>query len=198
MGAGLPSTSAYRSRGPTVPSLDTLDAHGGADSGRGVGRRPTLTIGDVQVIQVHIEETAPAEQSSAVKRVFADSGLDAEVTADYGRRSLDVFPWAIIFVVSTPLRAFFQSFGSEGGKDAYAKFKEFMHQLRKSRSGAGSGSGTVDVSDPDGTRIIFGSELPDEAIEALANVDWDAVRGGYIVWNNERQEWYDHLPKRRD
>lgn len=45
------------------------------------------------------------------------------------------------------------------------------------------------VTDPEGTSLSLKSGIPDEAIEAFKDVDWSAVKGGDIVWNENRKLW---------
>jgi len=52
------------------------------------------------------------------------------------------------------------------------------------------GQGSLDISAPDGTEIALDSRIPDEALDALAEIDWDAVRGDYLTWDDDRREWY--------
>jgi hypothetical protein len=44
--------------------------------------------------------------------------------------------------------------------------------------------------------VILSSTLPDEAIEALGELDWTEKRGDYLVWSDDRREWRD--PTKRD
>ncbi len=59
--------------------------------------------------------------------------------------------------------------------------------------------GVVDMTiiDSEGTSLsVLAPELSDEAVAALAKVDWSAVRGGEIVWNEELKAWERHEPLR--
>jgi hypothetical protein len=49
------------------------------------------------------------------------------------------------------------------------------------------------LRDPDRTNLILHSSYPDEALDALRELDWDAVRGDYLVWDEERRGWRARL-----
>lgn len=67
-----------------------------------------------------------------------------------------------------------------------------MRDLWNAREGTGNGEGHVDFGDLEDTRLIMPPTLPDEALDALEDLDWDELRGGWIVWDADRREWVDH------
>jgi hypothetical protein len=143
-------------------------------------------------LPIHIEETAPPGHADAVVDAFRQAGFDVEVQADYGRRSLGDLPWVVQVAVDGSLAGFFGALGV----DAYNRFKALVHAIRHARAGAGSGEGEIDFADSDATHLIVGSQLRDEAMDALADADWSDLQGGWLVWRADRQEWIDHT--RRD
>jgi hypothetical protein len=153
-----------------------------------------------QIKKVVIEDTAPAEHVDAVKDAFARAGLDVEVEAAYGRRSLDLLPWAVVVVLAYPIKPFLDGFftrmGDRAADDSYDGFKTLIRDIIEARRGTGNGNGSITLSDPDHTNVVVPSPLPEGVIEALRNLDWDAVRGDYLVWDELHQDWRD--PTRRD
>jgi hypothetical protein len=145
---------------------------------------------------VHVEDTASRDQVRAVAEAFARAGFEVEVEPDYGRRALGDLPWVVYVPLAVPISAFFTAFASEAGKDAYAVVKSWVHDVWEARAGAGNGEGSVHLADPDASNLILSNSLPDEALDALRDLDWDELGGGYIVWNAVRREWIDHT--RRD
>jgi hypothetical protein len=145
---------------------------------------------------VVIEDTAPSEHLDAVAQAFASAGFDVEVVADYGRRSMDLLPWVVLVDLLVPVRPFFNAFFTEAGKDAYASVKKWLRDVSAARAGAGTGEGAIQLRDPEHTNVILPSALPDEAIDALRDLDWDEVRGDYLVWDGQRKIWRD--PTKRE
>lgn len=152
-----------------------------------------------RVKEVVIEDTAPPEHAGAVKTAFARAGFDVEVEAAYGRRSLDLLPWAVIVVLGYPIKSFLDGFltriGEDVADDSYDSFKTLIRDIIEARRGAGTGEGSIKISDPEHTNVVVPSLLSDRAIDGLRGLDWDAVRGDYLVWDELREVWRD--PTRR-
>ncbi len=150
--------------------------------------------------QVVIEDTAPPEHPAAVKEAFARAGLEVEVDPSYGRRSGEVLPWIVLVVVGLPLKGFLEGFGKgfgeAAGRDSYEALKAWRNDVSSARSGAGTGEGSIQISDPEHSNVILSSALPDEAIDALRDLDWNEHRGDYLVWDGTRKIWRD--PTKRD
>jgi len=105
------------------------------------------------------------------------------------RRSAGALPWVIYVTIAVPIAAFFQSFASEAGKDAYAAVKQWVKDVRETRNGDGS----MVLRDPEHSNLVLNSGIPDEALEALRDLDWSEKRGDYLVWNDSRGEWLDPM-----
>jgi hypothetical protein len=45
------------------------------------------------------------------------------------------------------------------------------------RRNSGNGTGAVELRDPDRTSLILSTRIPQDALEALAALDWDEKRG---------------------
>lgn len=137
---------------------------------------------------------ASSDEIAAVEEAFRRAGFDVEVNADLERKSPGAsLPWIVLVVVAIPVAEFLRSFGSEmgkeAGKDAYAAVKEWAKDVWRARGGGDEGS--LVLEDPDGTHLILSARLPDRALDALADLDWTATRGHYLVWDAAREEWHD-------
>ena len=97
----------------------------------------------------------------------------------------------ITVTVATPVIAFFQSFGSELGKDAYIRFKRWFHEVRD--GGPGKGSIVVRDSRYAGTSVVLDSNLPDEALQALTE-ERHLGTSEYIGWDPGQHAWVPVTP----
>jgi hypothetical protein len=98
-------------------------------------------------------------------------------------RSGGAIPWVIYVILGAPIATFFTTIAAEAGKDAYQPIKRWAVELLAARRGGGA----VDFRDSDGMRLVFSSELPDEALAALSNLDWSKFqRSGDIHWSGSR------------
>ena len=145
------------------------------------------------VQEVVIEASAPPGHAVAVEEAFKRAGFDIEVEDQLieGRATGDVLPWLVQVGLDGTLTSFFAALGV----DAYKRFKALVHDLWNAREGAGNGKGQIDFGDSEDTRLILPPSLPDEAFDALEDLDWDELRGGWIVWNADRKEWVDHTKR---
>ena len=145
------------------------------------------------ILPLLIEEEAPPGQAQAVDETFARAGFEAEARAALARRSADVLPWIVYITLAVPIVAFFNAFGGEAGKDAYAAVKTWAKAMYEARKQSGLGRGHISVVDPAGTELVLASDWPDDALDALVEIDWDQVEGGYLIWYEG--EWRNQLPR---
>jgi hypothetical protein len=149
---------------------------------------------DQRVIEeVLIEAEAPPGQKQAVDEMFARAGFDVQSRAALHRRSAGDLPWIVYVTLAVPIASFFAAFGSEAGKDAHAAVKAWAKAMYEARKESGLGQGHISLVDPS-NELVLASEWPDEALDALAEIDWAQVEGGYLVWYEGR--WIDPLSQR--
>lgn len=159
----------------------------GADVG-GSGVNPQNASGSApaptfQVVVLHDEARA-----ADIRAVFARHGIPVRVDVagaipDFDQLlSIDVPS----LVIAGPVAAFLSAFAAAAGKDAYARVKAFLKDIRKTR-----GDRVVMVSD--GTErfgIVLTDDLPDEALVALFEVDLREFAGrGTTGWDREARRW---------
>jgi hypothetical protein len=106
-------------------------------------------------------------------------------------------PWVVEFI--KPLRwVAFAFVGGAAGKagadtwDAYREggwrgVQEFIGDVVRARGN--DPDGYITVRDPTGPDVRLWQGIPDDAIRALADLDWGAMSGGDLGWSDERGEW---------
>jgi hypothetical protein len=146
--------------------------------------------------RVVLDDAASPAEIARVAEVFRTYGFEVEPQPIYARRSAELLPWVLQVLLATPIAAFFASFGSEAGKDAYEAVKDWIEELWRAREGSGAGYGSVDVVDPDGTHVVASSTIPERALAALSELDWSKEKGSYLVWDEAEGRWYDPMRTR--
>ena len=139
-----------------------------------------------------------------VDAVYAGSQADAELLASafrragfqprietYHYRAAGTTDWVITVTVATPVIAFFHSFGSELGKDAYLQLKRWFREVRD--RGPGKGSIVVRDSRYGGGNVFLDSDLPDEALQALTE-EQHLGTSEFIGWDPEQHAWVPVTP----
>jgi hypothetical protein len=125
------------------------------------------------------------DQREAVVSAFRRAGIEPVSTELIVYAGADVGPWVIVVTLATPVAAFFQSFGAEAGKDAYATVKAWFREIRDTTGRPGY----VDLRAPNGSHVVLPSDIPDEAVDALHEA-W-AARGSYPVWDPAARAWVE-------
>lgn len=147
------------------------------------------------VLSVAIEGEAGADEASAIKSVLAHYGIGADVHRLTERRGTDVMPWVIEISVAGPIDGFFKSFGSTFGRtavaDPYSLVAGWIRALLTARVESGTGEGSIEISDADGTTLVVTTGLPDAALDGLAGIQWDGVRGHDLAWDDTASLWRD-------
>lgn len=138
-----------------------------------------------------MDKQADAAEVAAVADLFKEAGFTGSVRAEIEHRSAGEIPFVIY--VSVPVTAFLSAFAGAAGKDAYDSLKDFLRRIREARRNR---SGSVVIRNPDGTRdstvLVLSADLPDEAFEALSDLDLEANKGAYLVWDEEGDKrWHD-------
>jgi hypothetical protein len=143
------------------------------------------------VSSVTVESDVPEGERSAIKSLFAHYGLDVEVAAT-GQRDPETLSWLIQIAVIGPLPAFFASFGAafgpSEGNDAYPLAKEWLEKLLQIRE-SGGGQGSIEIRDENGTSLLLRSGIAGEALDALAVLEWETVKGDPLTWDQGAHRW---------
>lgn len=144
---------------------------------------------------VVMEAEAPVEQVEAVELALREAGIDTTVEAVIARRGYGagVLPWLVKITLGSGFAAFCVSIGKEAGKDAYNALKSLIAHLLAARS---DGDGQIEFYDDEYNVVCVRSELPDEAMRALFEIDWSEMRASTLVWKDG--EWYNATPMLKD
>jgi hypothetical protein len=149
---------------------------------------------DLQQLIVHLDGSASDAEVAETREALRASGIDGEVRADWQKDSQTgngAF-WMDYIPIAVPLTAFLTAFFAKAGQDAWDGFRSFVGSLRRARRSSRLASeGWVLFEDSGRTKLMIGDDFSDEAIGALRDFDWDAHRGGQIMWDDEAKEWYD-------
>jgi hypothetical protein len=140
--------------------------------------------------RVVMDVEATAAEVAEVKEAFRQAGFDVAVRPSYERKSADVLPWIVYVTLAAPIATFFTTLAAKAADDAYPAIKRWVKSVWNARRGR---DGSIVLRDPDGSYLILGTRIPDEAIEALAHLDWSRKLGQYLIWDEGRGEWQDQL-----
>lgn len=147
--------------------------------------------------QLWVEFGASNADIARVDAVFAKYGLPAQAAEGYpltGGPPVAI-QWVVYVVLATPIGAFFATFGSEAGKDAYGAVKTWVQDLAAARQATGA-AGKVQIHASDESSLVIPWAISTEALDALRQVDWNAMRGGHIIWSEQRKAWIDQAATR--
>lgn len=158
------------------------------------------------VLGAYVDVLAPPEEVAAVEATLARFGFGGKAVAGIPLSGGPPLPldWVLTVTLAVPIGAFFSAFGAEAGKDAYAAFKEWLSDVRAARRATGDrGRITLQYEE---TSLLLPADLPDAAVDALREIDWNAETSTYLVWDEARgflafdygeNEWHE-MPKRQD
>jgi hypothetical protein len=106
-------------------------------------------------------------------------------------------PWLVGVTLTTPIVAYFAAIGTAADEDTYAAVKKWVHAVWAARAGSEADEGSFTLEDPERTRLILSTRIPDEALDALSGIDWELGRGKYLVWDQAAQAWHDPTHRSR-
>jgi hypothetical protein len=141
---------------------------------------------------VRIESGATPEEAKAVVDAFKRAGLEVEVDAAIELRAggatdvVVVLPWIVQVALKYTVDGFFLALGAKG-------FDLFVRDVWSAREGR---EGRLEITDPEHTWVMLRNSMPDEAIDALSELDWSEKRGDLLEWDFERRKWRD--PTKRE
>jgi hypothetical protein len=144
---------------------------------------------------VLMESGAPPGEVEAVRDALHDVGLDLPVDASLVRRSLGELPWYLLLVA--PLARFGWTFagkvaerlGERTGDAVANSLSLLVRRLWQSRSGP---EGRMELEDSlTKTRIMLTEDLPDEAYDALRQIDLSETKlqGNVLVFDRASGKW---------
>lgn len=97
--------------------------------------------------------------------------------------------WIVNVTLAIPVAAFFGAFGATAGKaaaeDAYAAFRAWLGAQRDRPYD----SGVVTVKGSDEREVEFNLPVPEDALNALGELDWSRTPTGLMVWDKQARCW---------
>ena len=140
-------------------------------------------------IDILLEMEAPSQEVADVEEVARREGIRGSVRPSLIRLSQGELPWVVILLdpVAILFSAFLKGAGQEAGRDAYKRLKSLVSRLYNARRNR---NGSVTVEDFEtSTYIVLSDDLPEEAYRQLAELGLEQLKGGYWVWDYERNQW---------
>ena len=108
-------------------------------------------------IEVSLEREASAADQAAVARDFESAGIEADVQADYIRRSIGVLlPWLIVIVVAAVAKFLWPALGGAGdeaGRDIWKGLRGLITSLYEARRSYRAPEGMVSIIIDEGERV---------------------------------------------
>jgi hypothetical protein len=148
----------------------------------------------VERLSIKLDVAATPEEVRAVEAAARAEGFEAEVAASWEKppQTGNGAFWMVEILVGSSLSAFFGGIAAAAGADAWKKIKSFAEQLREARAPSKvADSGNIVLRDSRGRQLMLWKAFPDEAYEALFQIDWDDHASGLLVWDDRASEWYD-------
>lgn len=142
----------------------------------------------MDIEEVITDAEASPEELAALNDAFRRVGFDVQADPAIHARSIDPVPWVVYVMLGAPIATFFTTLAAEAGKDAYEPLKQWVKDVWAAR---GNKPGCADLSDPQHTRLSLRAGLPEEALDALKEIDWSRKHGGDLHWSESRREWLD-------
>jgi hypothetical protein len=142
-------------------------------------------------IRVEVDAVTEHERDG-IERAFRRAGLNVRVEPPSTEvRGATPPTWIIeIYVAHLVLKPFFNGFltrtGELAAEDSYRAFKRFVRELFDT---VGERDGFIRIIDADDRLIEIPRTIPDEALDALLEVDWSKHLPGDLFWSEKRQEW---------
>jgi hypothetical protein len=145
---------------------------------------------DELLIDVALEAEAPPGETEAVRAIFEQAGVRADVTASVSRLSVGDLPWVVY--ATLPLQAFLVRLAQNAADDAPSALKKLVANLMSHRKRSTKGDGAIVFRTDEGPQIVVGDGLPDAAFEQFVQ-DIPRATGGYYLWDAASGRWVNRL-----
>lgn len=139
-----------------------------------------------------MEVTASPEEIAVVEAEFARAGFRVRAEAQippFGGGPPATWDWIVHVMLAAPIAVFLTTFAAKASEDAYEAFKRWTRDFLAARQPSGERGELAISSDRDEITLVIRANIPDEALDALAEIDWSPEHGGYLVWNDSRRQW---------
>jgi hypothetical protein len=143
------------------------------------------------VESVLLESGASPDEVAALEAAFARAGFTVTAEAAYERRSAGALPWVVLIIVTIGLGEFVRAFARTLGEEAGKGVAQLLRDILEARRSSPVARGSVQIRAGDGTMLTVSTETPEEGLDAIAEIDFEAKLGHYLLWDHERREWRD-------
>jgi hypothetical protein len=153
----------------------------------------------MEPIPVLLDRYATPDEVAEVRAVFERAGGSAMVRAVWEKppQTGNGAFWMTLVLLGVSFKAFADGFFGKLGEDAAVALRDFVEDLREARmDSTHADDGWVEFDDVDETNVMLSSGVPEEAYQALLEIDWSHARGGMIMWDGASRRWFD--PNRPD
>jgi hypothetical protein len=151
-----------------------------------------------EVVHVSLDREATDAEVEAVRAVFAEAGLGAEVEANYIRLSAGTLPYVVDLVVKgVPWLAAAYVLGAAqaAGQDSWEAFRDggwrglqrFVRSIGHARPDR---QGHITVRSADAPVVVLTPDLSEASLRELGDLDWSELTAGQLAWNEEANEWW--------
>lgn len=158
-------------------------------------------------VEVMVDTAASAAEVEAISAALSDVGIDNRTEAS--ARMQGDGPWMILLVMLAA--PFLSGFTGEAGKDGWKALKRLVANLHEARGCERWGQlvirpGVIDEAQAQAEGKLLGfpipgnpnveltiaTGIPDEAYQALCDLDLGAFDGGTLHWNEQAGEWVQY------
>jgi len=146
---------------------------------------------------VQLEVGAPDADVRALRELFREVGVDAEISP--GVIELSQAPsW--LFMINVAFASFIVKLVQLTTEVAYVALKDFIRRAVDAHGPAGGHTGAVEIHAQESpVRIYLRPELSDEAYRALVELNFTDLPAGILGWEPERRKWFhDSLEGKRE
>jgi hypothetical protein len=144
----------------------------------------------MDIEEVVTDAAITPDELADLNEAFRRFGFDVQAEPAIHARSIDPVPWVVYITLGAPIATFFTTLAAEAGKDAYEPLKELVKGVLAARRNR---PGYAAISDPEHSRVTLQPGLPEEALDALKEIDWSEMGAGDLHWSRARREWLDPL-----
>ncbi len=139
-------------------------------------------------ISVSINNFATDEELEAIQEAFRLAGIDTKVEATYFMKSADPVPWIVTITLASATGAFLSGFFGKLGADAADGMQEWVRRIWKAWESSPALPGRIEIHGKDGTTVDIRNP-PEEAYNALLELDWEDIECGWLFWDSDAGEW---------
>jgi hypothetical protein len=140
-------------------------------------------------VTVQLVREIPVGEEDELKQALVAAGFAVSAKELPPVRGTELFDAVALMMI--PLHAFLSAAGSKAGAEVWPLFKAGVMRIlhRKTPGHEGAGRPLVVQDTVTGLKIVMDRDLPDEAYEALRELDLSVFHQGPIDWDRSHRRW---------